>query len=144
MAFYQKTGKRQGEAQTVPASTIVTAGAVMRWDGNGNVLPATTTSSHHAMLAGKNKKVADSDYATATEMTGAMLTPDAEFECDSVSGTATVGMVGKSYDLLDSVSVNVSAQVQRVFTITKFISASKVWGRFNSSYQVTGGFGNNP
>lgn len=142
MAFYQKTGHRQGEAYLVPASNVVSVGAVMRWDGNGNVLPATSISSHHVMVALGNKKSTDSDYASATLMTGAMLNSGAEYECDNVSGTATAGMVGKTYDLLDSQTLNVAAQVTRVFTITKFISATKVWGRFNSSYHFTGGFGN--
>ena len=143
MAFYQKTGHRQGEAQLVAASTVVSVGGVMAWDGNGNMTRATSTTSHHVMVAGANKKSTDSDFATATLLTGAMLSPSAEFECDNVAGTATAGMVGKSYDLTDSQTLNVAAQVNRVFTITKYISATKVWGRFNSSYQLTGGFGNN-
>lgn len=139
MAFYQKTGHRQGESYSVAASTTISVGGVLAFDGNGKVYPATSTTTHFVMIAGKNKKSTDSDYASVTQVEGAMLNPSAEFECDNISGTATAGMVGKSYDLLDCQTLNVSGQSVRVFTVTKFVSASKVWGRFNASYLVTGG-----
>ena len=73
-------------------------------------------------------------------MTGDMLHFAAEFECDNVVGTATTGMVGKSYDLGDSMTLDVATQADKVFTITKYISATKVWGRFNAEYLNKGGF----
>lgn len=141
MSFYQKTGPRRSEAYQVPASTVVTAGAVLDFDGNGNVIPCTASSTHVVMVALGSKKSTDSDYASATQMTGEMVSELAEFECDNVTGTATAGMVGKSYDLGNSQVLDVATQVDKVFTITKFISATKVWGRFNASYLNKGGFG---
>lgn len=139
MAFYQKTGHRQSEAQTVAASTTISVGGVLRFDGNGNVIAATATTTHLVGIALRSKKSTDSDFASATLMEFSMLNPSAEFECDNISGTATAGMVGKSYDLLDLQTLNVAGQSVRVFTITKFVSATKVWGRFNAAYLLNGG-----
>lgn len=140
MAFYLKKGKAQGENYEVPASTTVSVGAVMRFDGVGRVIPTNATTTHLVMVATGKKLSTDGDYASATQFTGVMLNPELEFECDTVTGTATAGMVGKSYDLNASgEDITVNLQATGVVTVTKYISATKVWCRFNSSYLINGG-----
>ena len=63
------------------------------------------------------------------------MNPDTEWYMDVGTGSATAALIGTRCDLKDSVSIDVTATSHNQVTITKFIDATHVIGRFNGSYQ---------
>lgn len=134
MAFLPASGKVQTEYFPKTASTAIGMGAALEFDGSGTVNPADSSDTTIAGVSQRAVTSTDSDYASETPTAVWMLTPDLEFYADVVTGTATIDMIGNSYNLGTSLGIDVTAQTHPVFTITQFLSATKVRGRFNGSY----------
>lgn len=127
-----KLAKGQARVEWYPkvASTAFTNGALVYATGSGTITPAITTSGDHIGVIQKDVASTDSDYASNTLVPVLVPHEGAEFEADTASAVST--NVGNSYDLSDSLTVNVGATSKKVFLVTKVLSATKVLGKVNA------------
>lgn len=115
-----------------PASTAFAFNDVVTRDANGKLAKATGTTPRSELLGLIQRDIASTDSDYASDKTVPVLefnNPEAEFEGDVGTGTATAAMRGLMFDLKDENELNVSKQLQKCFKVTRFISATKVRGK---------------
>lgn len=135
--FIVRSGRSTTEWYTAPASQAFVKGALVYFDGSGNIIPADSTSGDHAGIIQRVIASTDSDYASAKKVPVIKCYEDTILEVDVDSGTAlTTAMVGNAYDLTDSDSINVGAQSKKQVTVVGFISATKALVKINSIFEV--------
>lgn len=132
MAFKLVSGDARIEHYTVPASQAFTNGALGYFDGSGGVIPADATSGDHTGIIQKTIATTDADYASAKKVEFIVPQDNNVFEVTVGTGTLTTAMIGNRYDLKDSVSIDVTAQLKKVVTIVGFISATKALVKINA------------
>jgi len=115
------------------ASTVFNSGGIVFPDGAGNVQPATVAADQLIGVNFRNITAADPDYAQNTPLFVIIPDQHAEFIADVGNGVATPAMVGLQFDLFNADSIDVTASMHKVVTITQFISATKVIVKLNSS-----------
>ena len=138
MAFIHKSGRGATEPFQKLASTAIAVGSVVGFHSTGYISQALTASTRVAGICIKKVASTDDDYTSNTAIP--VIVPGEEdiFEAD-VSGTATVANVGKQYDLTivaagTAQNVDLAVTTNKVVTVVGFISASKVYVKFNSNY----------
>lgn len=110
-----------------PASTAISLGAALVFDGSGHVTPATSSATTIVGISQRAVVAADADYASATLIPVEVpIEKGAEFLVDVGTGSATAALVGTQCDLTDSLTVNVGGTSNKPVWITRFISATKV------------------
>lgn len=114
-----------------PASTAFALNDVVTRNSAGKLARATASTPRSELLGLIQATIAstDSDYASDKTVPVAEFHEGAEFEAD-VDGTLTTAMRGKRFDLTDHNSVDVTAEGQKAFQVTNFISSSKARGKF--------------
>lgn len=133
MAFLPASGKITSEAFPKTASTAIAAGAVLE-TASGAMNPADAADVSLFGVSMQTIASTDADYASTTPIGVWILDPGTKWFADVGTGTATAALIGTTCDLKDSVSLDVTATSHNVFTITDFIDATHVMGRFNASY----------
>ena len=123
MAIYQKTGKQLSIGVAKAASTAISANALVTGNGSGYVTPATSTQAAQGLLLVSQRTVAstDSDYASATVIPCQALLPGSTWVIDVHGTAATQANVGNSYDLYDSVSLNLSGTTYKPLTVVGLV-----------------------
>ena len=137
MAFIHKSGPALCEPFAKLASTAIAVGSVISFT-SGYVSQAVKESVRLAGVAVRKIASTDDDFASATTIS--VIVPSSEdiFEAD-VTGTATQANVGKQYDISTtnagtSQTVVLANTTYKVVTVVGFISASKVYVKFNGNY----------
>ena len=130
--FKRLTGTPKIEWYTAATSQLFSNGALCYANGSGAIIPADSTSGDHIGIIQRAIVAADDVYTTAGKVPVDVPNDEDEFEVDVGTGTATAAMIGNRYDLASSLTVDVSAQLKNVVTITRFISASKVVVKINA------------
>lgn len=138
MSFIHIRGPAKTEEFAKTASTSIAVGSVLSWRMAGTVEQALVASVRIAGVALKKVASTDDDFASTTLIPVIVPSEDDVFEA-TVSGTATQANVGKQYDLTATAggtaqAVDLAATTYKVVTVVKFISASKVWVKFNGYY----------
>lgn len=134
MAFLPYSGKVKCESFPKTASTAIAVGAALE-TAAGAMNPADAADVSLFGVSMQKITSADSDYATTNNIGVWIMGPDTEWLADVETGTATAALIGTTCDLASSTGLDVTATAHNVFTITRFISATQVVGRFNASYQ---------
>ena len=134
MAFIQKSGPAKGEVFNKTASVAFSLNAVVQL-ASGLLTPGTSASTYLVGVTQRAVTASSPDYALANGLQVVAIHPDSEFEVDVGTGSAVEAThVGNSYDLKDSVSIDLTATTHKVFTVTKVLSTTKVLGKFNAAY----------
>lgn len=133
----RSTGKPNFEWYVKTASTAFTNGAPVQLS-SGQLIAATATSLKHIGLIQRDVLTTDSDYATAAKVPVDILDDTDLIEADVKAGvTATAAQVGVQcqfyVDGSGNFFVDPTATSHAQFTITEFVSASKVRGKLNSN-----------
>lgn len=129
----QTRGEETINAYKKAASVVFANNDVVTVDASGFLVRATaaTTKAKLLGLIQRDVLATDSDYAQNSMVPVLEFgDPEAEFTADVGTGTATQAMVGSRYDLKDHDEIDVAASAIGCFQIKKFISASKVVGKF--------------
>lgn len=116
------------------ASTAINVGDVLE-SASGAVNPADSSDLNLYGVSAQKIASTDTDYADNTRIMCWIMNPDIEWLADVGTGTATTANEGIKYDLTDADSIDLNATTHGVFTVTRFVSATQVIGRFNASYQ---------
>lgn len=119
-----------GEASKKKASTAYKVGDCLTVDASGFMVPGGEGSVKGVCL--EQITSADSDYASTRDLVFQGFDHEDQFEFPVITGTATQAMVGTLVDLddTDPRGLDVTATDDKQVEITRFISASLVWGRF--------------
>lgn len=133
MAFLPISGPIRSESFPKTASTAIAVGDALE-TASGAMNPADAADV--SLFGVSMQKIAstDADYASTTLIGVWIMDPQTEWLADVGTGTATAALVGTKCDLAAAGTLDVTATSHNVFTITKFISATQVVGRFNASY----------
>lgn len=121
---------------TAPASVAFALHDVVTRNSSGQLALATATTPRSELLGLIQVAIAstDSDYASAKVVPVLEFNdPEGEFEADVGTGTAAATMVGRVFDLKDENELDVSKELQKCFKVTRFISTTKVAGKFLTS-----------
>lgn len=129
----QTRGEETINAYKKAASTTFAFNDVVTVDASGYLVKAVaaTTKAKTLGLIQRDVLATDADYAQNSMVPVLEFgDPEAEFTADVGTGTATQAMVGSRYDLKNASEIDVTATSVGVFQIKKFISATKVVGKF--------------
>lgn len=128
MAFVRNTGLTKVMWFPKAASTANTAQCAAKFDGSGHVIPSVSTDATILGVFLRGVASTDTDYANNTLVPIEVPVEKAvEWIADvENSGTATAANVGVTYDLNDSLGINLSGTSHNPVTVTRFISATKV------------------
>jgi hypothetical protein len=127
MAFIRNTGLTKTMYFPKAASTAITLGAALKFDGSGNVTPSTSSDATVLGISQRAVASTDTDYASNTLIPVEVpVEKGVEFLALVETGTATAANVGLTYDLNDSLGVNLNGTSHNAFTVTRFISATQV------------------
>lgn len=131
MAFYRVSGSPNIQPFNAPASTVLTANALLT-EAAGALALAASTTSVIAGLSMETRASTDSDYATARPILVDQLGPDCLVFCDNVTGTLTAAMEGQYLKLSSTAGVVADAgtatdtpAVALVLRLIKFVSATQ-------------------
>lgn len=133
MAFLPATGKIQCESFPKTASVAINVGDVLEIT-SGAVNPADSADTSLFGISLRKVASTDSDYASTTPISVVVLDANQTYFADVGTGSATAASVGVQYDLSSAGGIDVTATTHKVFTVTEFIDATHVKGRFNASY----------
>ena len=137
MAFIHVSGPATTEAFAKLASTAIAAGSALALT-SGYLAQATVASLRIAGVAIQKIASTDGDFASATSIPVIIPGEEDVFEA-TVSGTATVSLIGDQFDLTatnqgTAQAVNLSGTTNKVVTMVGFISSSLILVKFNSNY----------
>lgn len=104
MAFIRASGTPNCQMLPGPASTPLTANALVTIS-SGALALAASTSSLIAGICKETRVSTDADYATARGVLVDMLRNDSVLLCDNVTGTLTTAMVGQLFKLSSTAGV---------------------------------------
>lgn len=130
----QVTGREVTNYSPKTASVAIKLHGILAYDGSGNLTNASATSTLLAGISMIATASTDADYAKNTVIPFTAIDPNAEYEIDVSTGTATTAMVGNAYQLADAGGLDVTAQTHAVATITRVISTTKVAVKFNGNF----------
>lgn len=137
MSFILKSGNVQVEYWPKTASTAFAVGVAVVMTSGALAVASSTDLSIVGVVA-KPVVSTDTDYASTTSIPVLVPSPDAIWEIDvENSGTATSANVGIKYDLNSSTGtgINLSGTSHKQVTVVGVLSATKVLGRINASYE---------
>lgn len=109
-----------------PASQAFTAGALVYFNGSGQVIPADSTSGAHAGVIRKTVATTDDDYATADVLVPVEVPVERWVEWIVDTSSAVADDIGTEIDLTDSLTANRGASSKDALLVTGYISASKL------------------
>lgn len=112
-------------------STVFTVNDMVTIDANGFLDKSSATSPRVLGLIQKTIASTDGDYASATEVPVLLPESNTIFEFDVSTGTAAQTDVGELVDLDDENSIDVVDSTFDIVEVTKFLSTTKVEGRFS-------------
>jgi len=127
--FKLLSGASKTEYFPKTASTVISVGVLVA-SVNGQLVPATATTTSHIGISIKPVASTDDDYASATFIPVLIPSQDTIFEADA-SGLTTA-LVNTTMDLSNSQYVNGAADSRHAVTLVKYISATKGWFKINS------------
>lgn len=127
MAFSLYKGATKTMYFPKAASTAFTKGALVYFNGSGEVIPADATSGDHIGVIRQTIATTDSDYASETFV--AIQVPVQRWVewLVSVDGTATTEDIGLEIDLTDSLNANRAASSKDALLVTGFKSATELY-----------------
>ena len=128
----QISGEVRVEDKVAPASVAFTRWDVVTLNSSGQLALATATTPRSELVGLIAQEIAttDDDYASTKVVPVHVFHDEAEFEADVSTGTAATTMVGKMFSLDDEDSIDVTDEGQKCFEVTRFISTTKLRGRF--------------
>lgn len=126
MAFIRHKGKTKVMYFPRPASQAFTAGALVYFNGSGQVIPADSTSGAHAGVIRKTVATTDDDYATADVLVPVEVPVERWVEWIVDTSSAVADDIGTEIDLTDSLTANRGASSKDALLVTGYISASKL------------------
>lgn len=134
--------KVQGLTKTMwfpkTASTTWAVGAMMIFDGSGNVTKATSTSSKLLGLSLKATASTDTDYALNT-LIPIEVPVEKYVVFNALTASAVAADIGASVDLTDEQTVNRGGTSHHVVTIVGVVSATSVNVVINAAYDSVAG-----
>ena len=137
MAFVRKRGKVKTIHLPVTPSTALTLNTIVKFS-SGKLIAATTGDGPTGLIGLVKKTIASTDSDYASDRLVPVEVPvekHVEYEL-AVDGNLAATDLGTEYDLQDAGTVDHDATTDKIFLITKYISATKAWGfiKFNGSY----------
>jgi len=134
MSFIRRKGQTKALWFPKTASTAFTDGALVTLS-SGYLIPCTSTTASVVGVCRKAVAATDSDYASTTSIPVEVpVEPSVEYE--ALTASATAANVGGSYDLTDSVTVNLSGSTYKIVNVVSVISATKVAVTLNTVYTL--------
>lgn len=117
------------------ASTAFSEGALVYFNGSGQIIPADATSGDHVGVIQKAVASTDSDYASTTMVPVLVPVSDqCEWLVDIGTGTGATTLVGTTVDLADSLTLDVTAAAKDAVTITQHVSTTKAVVKINNLF----------
>jgi len=127
MAFDLYRGKTKTMYFPRPASQAFTKGALVYFNGSGQVIPADATSGAHAGVITKAVATTDDDYATADVLVPIQVPLERWVEWEVLTASAVADDIGNEIDLTDSVTANRGASSKDALLVTGYKSATKLY-----------------
>lgn len=141
MTFVRYRGKTKTMYFPRPASTAFSKGALVYFNGSGQVIPADATSGAHAGVIKKAVASTDDDYATADVLVPIEVPIENWVEWEVDTASAVADDIGNEIDLTDSVTANRGASSKDALLVTGYVSATKlrvvILSRADSRYTAT-------
>lgn len=128
MAFIKHKGKTVTRWLPIAASTAITKGSIVAWNGSGALIAATssTAASAHVGVIKKTIAATDADYATANRLVPVEVPVEKFVEW---RGAVTSGLVaadiGLWVDLTDALTINRGASTYDAAQVKKVISTTE-------------------
>lgn len=110
-----------------PASQAFTEGALVYFNGSGQVIPADSTSGMHVGVIREAVAATDDDYATADVLVAVEVPVERWVEWEVDTSSAVADDIGNEIDLTDSVTANRGASAKDALLVTGYKSASKLY-----------------
>ncbi len=128
----QITGETIITDYDAPASTAFAFNDVVTRDSNGRLAKATASTPRSELLGLIQATYAstDDDYADVKTTPVLEFHEGAEFLVDVGTGTLTIAMRGRRFDLKDENEIDVTSEGQKCVEITRFISTSQARVKF--------------
>lgn len=127
MAFKRYRGKTKIMYFPRPASQAFTEGALVYFNGSGQVIPADATSGMHVGVIREAVAATDDDYATADVLVAVEVPVERWVEWEVDTSSAVADDIGNEIDLTDSVTANRGASAKDALLVTGYKSASKLY-----------------
>ena len=134
--FVLYSGKPQLEYFPKTASTAIANGAALKLV-SGTLEPIAAGNT--VPVAGVSLRVVsatDADFASTSDVPVFQLGPDCVFLADVGAGTYDGTQIGGSFDVTDSLNVDLTASAHNNVTVVGgIIGANQVYVKFNSAYE---------
>lgn len=127
MSFKLHKGKTKIMYFPRPASTVFSQGALVYFNGSGQVIPADATSGQHVGVTKKAVAATDADYATADVLIPIEVPMERWVEWEVDTASADPDDIGNEIDLTDSVTANRGASSKDALLVTGYNSATKLY-----------------
>lgn len=126
MAFTRFKGKTKTMYFPRPASQAFTEGALVYFNGSGQVIPADSTSGAHVGVIKQTVATTDDDYATADVLVPVEVPLERWVEWRVLTASADPDDIGTEIDLTDSLTANRGASSKDALLVTGYISATEL------------------
>ena len=134
---YRKDDKHNIRVGQKAASTAFAVGEVLSANSSGFIIPATAATTTIVGICMQRVAADSSDYAQNTNITYDHPRPNDRFIMAATGATATQTMVGQTYDLSDSNTVNLAASTLNVVRVVGVINATTVEVQFTPGPEFT-------
>lgn len=125
MTFIRYRGKTKTMYYPRPASQVFTKGALVYFNGSGQVIPADATSGMHVGVIKKTVATTDDDYASSV-LVPVEVPIERWVEWRATAASAVVADIGLEIDLTDSVTADRANSAKDALLVTGFISATEL------------------
>jgi len=126
MSFKLHKGKTKTMYFPRPASQVFAQGALVYFNGSGQVIPADATSGAHVGVIKMTVAATDDDYATADVLVPVEVPTQRWVEWSVLTASAVADDIGEEIDLSDSVTANRGASAKDALLVTGYISATEL------------------
>lgn len=124
--FRRQSGRPNVQYFKKAASTAFANGALVYFNGTGEIIPADTTSGAHIGVILREVLATDDDYASETYVPVDVIDATTRLEVDVTNGDLAAADVGNTCDIeAGGASIDPDLSAKDVVTIVDFISASK-------------------
>jgi len=126
MSFKLHKGKTKIMYFPRPASQAFLQGALVYFNGSGQVIPADATSGAHVGVIKSAVVATDDNYATADVMVPIEVPMERWVEWSVLTASAVADDIGNEIDLTDSVTANRGASAKDALLVTGYVSATEL------------------
>lgn len=133
--FKRQSGKPNIQYFKKAASTAFANGALVYFNGTGEIIPADTTSGDHIGIILREVLSTDDDYASETMVPVDVIDGQTRLEVPVTNGDLAAADVGNTCDVeAGAASVDPDVTTKKQVTIVDMISASKAVVVVNSLF----------